>query len=242
MLHQLYLLKPRKRGWPLPSTGWTRTHLLPWLLGSISQMQCSLCHFNSLKTIQTKKIFTSSEVVSLREKYPNVDTALCHCQKRHTKGCGCISEHFLVVVRKNFLDHWLMLELTLIDLQNACENWPIMPGMSTHGKVGSVTSIPWHCAHVDSVMKVIWSAKGEHIEHKMLLAVTTIAWPTRLNARKELNKLQKSFTLSLVDGIQKKWGLTHFDTLQAKALALQTPSLPGIHKSWPFTKQHKLHK
>jgi len=45
-------------------------------------------HFNSLKTIQTKKRFTNNEVMSLREKYPNAGTALCHCKKRHTKGCG----------------------------------------------------------------------------------------------------------------------------------------------------------
>ena len=59
-------------------------------------------HFNAVKIIQTKKRFTSDEVVSLQEKYPKVETALCHCQKRHTKGCGCISDNFLVVARSKF--------------------------------------------------------------------------------------------------------------------------------------------
>ena len=72
-------------------------------------------------------------------------------------------------------------------LKNLSLEWkccPIMPGMSMNGKMGSVTSTPSHCAHVDSVAKVMWNVKGRSTKLGMCLCVLITPWPTRLNVRK----------------------------------------------------------
>ena len=52
-------------------------------------------HEKALKKIQGQKCFSNEEKRSLREKYPEVDSTVCHCEKNHKSGCGCISAPFI---------------------------------------------------------------------------------------------------------------------------------------------------
>ena len=49
-----------------------------------------------------KRHFTAKEIEKLKDKYPAVLRLKCHCPKRHRSGCGCMTEMFVKVARKNF--------------------------------------------------------------------------------------------------------------------------------------------
>ena len=98
------------------------------------------------------KLFTHDENKSLRGEYSDVDTAKCHCPHHHKSGCVCISGQFITMAQRKFYR-------VLVDAGTKPENFAtrmeILPGMSTNGKMGSVTSTPSCCVHVDSVVKVM---------------------------------------------------------------------------------------
>ena len=60
------------------------------------------CHKKQLEKFSKMKCFTADFKNSHREMFPQVDTATCHCQKRHKSGCGCLSEAFIEKARNNF--------------------------------------------------------------------------------------------------------------------------------------------
>ena len=49
-----------------------------------------------------KRRFTAKEIEKLKDKYPAVLRLKCHCPKRHRSGCGCMTEMFVKIARKNF--------------------------------------------------------------------------------------------------------------------------------------------
>ena len=49
-----------------------------------------------------KRRFTAKEIEKLKDKYPAVLRLKCRCPKRHRSGCGCMTEMFVKVARKNF--------------------------------------------------------------------------------------------------------------------------------------------
>ncbi len=59
-------------------------------------------HQKMLKSIKVKKSFTATEQTALKKKYPEVNTAECHCPKHHSSGCGCMSDKFITVARSRF--------------------------------------------------------------------------------------------------------------------------------------------
>ena len=61
-------------------------------------------HEKQLKNLQNRKCFSDDEKEKHREKYPNIDSAVCRCKKRHAykAGCGCFSDGFIKQARSNF--------------------------------------------------------------------------------------------------------------------------------------------
>ena len=60
-------------------------------------------HGNMLKyKLLKKRVFTTKEISELKDKYPNVVKLKCHCPKKHSPGCGCMTEKFVQVARRNF--------------------------------------------------------------------------------------------------------------------------------------------
>ena len=61
-------------------------------------------HEKQLKNLQKRKRFSSDEKEKYRKKYPNIDSAVCHCTKKHAykAGCGCFSDGFIKQARSNF--------------------------------------------------------------------------------------------------------------------------------------------
>ena len=59
-------------------------------------------HKKQLEKLSKMKSFTADFRNSHRETFPQVDTVLCHCQKRHKLGCGCLSQAFIEKARNNF--------------------------------------------------------------------------------------------------------------------------------------------
>ena len=61
-------------------------------------------HEKQLKNLQKRKFFSSDEKKQYRKKYPNIDSAECHCINRHAykAGCGCFSDGFIKQARSNF--------------------------------------------------------------------------------------------------------------------------------------------
>jgi len=60
-------------------------------------------HEKQLKSLQKRKRF-SEEKKKYRDKYPKVDSAVCHCKQKHAykRGCGCFSNGFIRQARANF--------------------------------------------------------------------------------------------------------------------------------------------
>ena len=52
-------------------------------------------HKKQLEELAKKKSFTNKYKNKHREKFPQVDSVVCHCEKRHTPGCGCLSAAFI---------------------------------------------------------------------------------------------------------------------------------------------------
>ena len=50
-------------------------------------------HKKQLEDLAKKKFFTDKYKNKHRDKFPEVDSVVCHCEKRHTPGCGCLSLH-----------------------------------------------------------------------------------------------------------------------------------------------------
>ena len=59
-------------------------------------------HKKQLEELAKKKSFTDKYKNKHREKFPQVDSVVCHCEKRHTPGCGCLSAAFIEKARNNF--------------------------------------------------------------------------------------------------------------------------------------------
>ena len=59
-------------------------------------------HGNMLKKLMNKRSFTAKEIENLKDKYPAVLRLKCRCPKKHRSGCGCMTEMFVKVARKNF--------------------------------------------------------------------------------------------------------------------------------------------
>ena len=49
-------------------------------------------HKKQLEKLAKMKSFTDKFKQIHRERFPQVDSVVCHCEKRHKSGCGCLSE------------------------------------------------------------------------------------------------------------------------------------------------------
>ena len=58
-------------------------------------------HKKRLESLAVKKCFSAKLKSMYRERFPLVDTVVCHCT-RHEAGCGCLSKGFIERARNNF--------------------------------------------------------------------------------------------------------------------------------------------
>ena len=49
-------------------------------------------HKKQLEKLAKKKSFTDQFKKKHHERFPQVDSVVCHCEKRHKPGCGCLSQ------------------------------------------------------------------------------------------------------------------------------------------------------
>ena len=54
------------------------------------------------RPLAKKKSFTDKYKKKHHERFPKVNLVVCHCEKRHTPGCGCLSVAFMEKARNNF--------------------------------------------------------------------------------------------------------------------------------------------
>ena len=59
-------------------------------------------HKKQLEKLAKKKSFTDQFKKKHHERFPQVDSVVCHCEKRHKPGYGCLSEAFIEKARNNF--------------------------------------------------------------------------------------------------------------------------------------------
>lgn len=48
------------------------------------------------------KLFSEDFIAMHGKKFPLVRDVVCHCKKRHSVGCGCLSDAFIERARNNF--------------------------------------------------------------------------------------------------------------------------------------------
>ena len=56
-------------------------------------------HKKQLEKLAKMKSFTDKFKKKHHERFPQVDSVVCHCEKRHKPGCGCLSEAFIEKAR-----------------------------------------------------------------------------------------------------------------------------------------------
>ena len=59
-------------------------------------------HKKQLEKLAKMKSFTDRFKKKHHERFPQVDSVVCHCEKRHKPGCGCLSEVFIEKARNKF--------------------------------------------------------------------------------------------------------------------------------------------
>ena len=59
-------------------------------------------HSKQLGEYAKQKAFSAAIQDTHKKKFPNVTSVKCHCPKRHSKNCGCLSKAFLRSARTNF--------------------------------------------------------------------------------------------------------------------------------------------
>jgi len=59
-------------------------------------------HTKRLEELSKRKSFSATLQDTYKSKYPEVTTVACHCPKRHSKHCGCLSKAFMRGARTNF--------------------------------------------------------------------------------------------------------------------------------------------
>ncbi len=59
-------------------------------------------HLKQLEKLATLKRFSDSMQNRHRKRFPGVMSAICHCDKIHSPGCGCMSKGFMERSRNNF--------------------------------------------------------------------------------------------------------------------------------------------
>ena len=59
-------------------------------------------HTKRLEELSKRKSFSATVQDNCKSDYPTVTTVTCHCPKRHSKHCGCLSKAFLRGARTNF--------------------------------------------------------------------------------------------------------------------------------------------
>ena len=59
-------------------------------------------HKKQLEQLAKMKSFTDKYKKKHREKFPQVDSVVCHCEKQHTPGCGYLSIALIEKARNNF--------------------------------------------------------------------------------------------------------------------------------------------
>ena len=59
-------------------------------------------HLKQLQALAKKKKFTKAYQDKHKEIFPDVLTATCTCENRHSQGCGCLTESFCQRARNNF--------------------------------------------------------------------------------------------------------------------------------------------
>ena len=52
-------------------------------------------HKKQLEKLAKMKSFTDKFKNKHRERFPQVEYVVCHCEKRHKPGCGCLSDAFI---------------------------------------------------------------------------------------------------------------------------------------------------
>ena len=57
-------------------------------------------HYNKLKEVSKKKVFSADIKRKYKEKFPQVESVVCKCEK-HKAGCGCLRDNFLTNARVN---------------------------------------------------------------------------------------------------------------------------------------------
>ena len=62
-------------------------------------------HKKQLENLAKKKSFTDQFKKKHHERFPQVDSVVCHCEKRHKPGCGCWSEAFIEESMKQIFTH-----------------------------------------------------------------------------------------------------------------------------------------
>jgi hypothetical protein len=64
-----------------------------------------------IKSNWKKKSFTDRYKKKHCEKFPQVESVVCHCEKRHTPGCGCLSVAFIEKAQNREWKNWSMKRL-----------------------------------------------------------------------------------------------------------------------------------
>ena len=59
-------------------------------------------HTKHLGELAKQKSFSPALLDVYKDKFPDVVTVKCHCPKRHSKQCGCLTKSFLHGARTNF--------------------------------------------------------------------------------------------------------------------------------------------
>ena len=62
-------------------------------------------HKKQLEDLANMKSFTDKYKKKHHERFPQVDSVICHCEKRHNPGCGCLSEAFVEKAQKYTLSN-----------------------------------------------------------------------------------------------------------------------------------------
>ena len=59
-------------------------------------------HKKQLEKLAKMKSFTDKFKKKHHERFPQVDSVVCRCEKQHKPGCGCLSDAFIEKARNNF--------------------------------------------------------------------------------------------------------------------------------------------
>ena len=95
------------------------------------------------------------------KQYPQMHLVSCPCKLRHKKGCGCMTDTSAFSARAKYI---AALNDAGTDPQkffHVSKCWPTTLGMSTNGRVVSVTFIPFACVPVDNVRSQLFIVRGK---------------------------------------------------------------------------------